>query len=55
MPFTHEEHTVLKTHGFEVRYQFDAERRLPFSEQVIQVYRIKAAQTNFEMSMHWHG
>ena len=51
MPFTHEEHFVLKSHGFEVRYQFDAARRLPFSEQIIQVFKIKAAQTYFEMSV----
>lgn len=49
MPFTHEEDTVLKSHGFEVRYQFEAARRLPFSEQVIQVYKIKAMQPYFEM------
>jgi hypothetical protein len=51
MLYTHEEHTVLKSHGFEVRYQFDAARRLPFSGQVIQVFKIKAAQTYFELSV----
>lgn len=51
MSFTHEEQAVLKSHGFEVLHQFDAERRLSFSEQVIQVFKIQAAQTYFEMSV----
>ena len=50
--YTTEEQAEMEAHGFEVNFQFDATRRLPYSEHEIQVFKtLEAASLYFGMSV----